>query len=174
MEERTEPCVGGIKQTVFSLSRRYRYTLWRKVPVTFQFSERVWGGDCVQFIGLNPSTANETENDPTIRRCIRFASDWGFTWMAMTNLFGFVSSDPKVMMAQADPIGVNNDSYLLKVSEYAGLVVAAWGAFACATERARDVRRLIRKPIYHLGLNANGSPKHPLYLSKNTKPTIWL
>jgi hypothetical protein len=156
-------------ETIFSPCRKYRYTLWRKVPVTFSFDERKWSGPYVQFIGLNPSTANEVQNDPTIRRCIDFASRWGFTQMCMTNLFGFCSAYPQEMMASADPIG-ENDRYLEEVGRNAGLIVAAWGAFSCAIERGKKVQELFKGRLHHLGLNSDGSPKHPLYLRKDTTP----
>ncbi|MCB0280523.1 MAG: DUF1643 domain-containing protein, partial [Calditrichaeota bacterium] len=80
----------------FSRDRRYRYALWR-----------TWadGNDSVLFIGLNPSQADEKENDPTIRRCISFAQDWGFSGCIVVNLFAYCTAYPGELKTIADPIG---------------------------------------------------------------------
>lgn len=74
-----------IKDTIFSPCREYRYTLYR---------EWMPGDKVVQFIGLNPSTADEVKNDPTVTRCINYAKAWGYTGMYMTNIFAFRETDP--------------------------------------------------------------------------------
>ncbi|MEP0894347.1 DUF1643 domain-containing protein [Leptolyngbya boryana FACHB-1624] len=79
------------------------------------------------FVGLNPSTADETHDDPTIRRCTKFAKDWGYSGLCMTNLFAYRATDPKEMIASVDSIGLENDQYLLEYAARAGIVVAAWG-----------------------------------------------
>lgn len=79
------------------------------------------------FVGLNPSTADESKDDNTIRRCVAYAKEWGFDGLCMTNLFAYRATDPKVMLAQADPVGEGNDQVLLDLSKSAGMVIAAWG-----------------------------------------------
>ena len=165
-------------KTIFSPCRKYRYTLWREFFKGW-FEDVEPGEACagnrfkyVQFIGLNPSTANETQDDPTIRRCIRFSKDWGYGAFCMTNLFGFCSAYPKEMMASSDPVG-ENDKYLSEIGNQAGLIIAAWGAFPCAIERGKNVRTMFSGRLHHLGLNSDGTPKHPLYLRADTKPTLW-
>lgn len=140
------------------------YALWR-----------TWSEDDghVMFIGLNPSTADETEDDPTIRRCIGFAKSWGYGGIYMLNLFAFRATDPQVMKAAADPVGPSNDEFLCMYAESAGLVVVAWGAHGVHHRRDEAVRRLI-SPLHHLGLTKSGQPKHPLYLRGDTKPRAWL
>lgn len=147
-----------IKTAVFSFDRKYRYALWR-----------IWNEDkpVCMFIGLNPSTANEYEDDPTIRRCESFAGSWGYGGLCMTNLFAFVSTDPNALRGN-ESIGLENDTWLTYLAAHSGIVVAAWGGFEVATLRQETIRKLIPN-LYCLGTTRYGQPKHPLYLSKETK-----
>lgn len=154
-----------MKKTIFSPCRKYRYTLWRH-----------WGGLFVSsyamFIGLNPSTADETHDDPTIRRCIGFARDWGYAGLCMTNLFSFRSTLPAEMKVAEDPIGPDNNRYLSVISKNAGVIVAAWGVDGGHLGRDKGVRELIPN-LNYLKLTKDGYPAHPLYLPKDLKPTKW-
>lgn len=149
----------------FSDCRAYRYTLWR-----------VWDdeGPMLNVIGLNPSTADENVNDPTIRRCIDFGKRWGFGGLVMTNLFAYRSTDPHGLTTVADPVGPENDT-TLKVQAYeAAYVIAAWGAHPLAVARSEAVKPLLAR--YHvmcLGTTKDGAPRHPLYLPKTTMPTAY-
>lgn len=149
----------------FSECRTYRYVLWRRWA---------WEGFAqqVMFIGLNPSTADETKDDPTIRRCIRFAKDWGYSGLLMLNAFAFRATDPKVMKAAADPIGPGNDEALSYRRTQASLIIAAWGAH-CPREREIAVCRAIGAPVYCLGRTKAGHPAHPLYLRADTQPDLF-
>lgn len=144
----------------FSPCRRYRYELWRR-----------WAtGPYAMFIGLNPSTADETQDDPTIRRCINFAKAWGYSALCMTNLFAFRATDPRDMKAEAFPIGGHhNDLSLRSLSESAGVVIAAWGVHGTHLDRAADVVKLIPN-LQCLGLSKEGHPRHPLYLKADCRP----
>jgi hypothetical protein len=113
-----KPIFINTPETILSPCRTYRYSLWR---------EWIGGDGYVLFIGLNPSTADETNDDQTIRRCIGFAKAWGFAGVCMANLFAFRATDPKVMMQAADPVGRDNDAWLRTLSDAASLVVGAWG-----------------------------------------------
>lgn len=152
------------KTALFSPNRTYRYTLWRH-----------WGGlwatGYAMFIGLNPSTATETEDDPTVRRCIGYARDWGFAGLCMTNIFAFRATDPAVMKAHPEPIGPENDRYLAEMAREADIVVAAWGTEGSHLDRGEAVKRMI-PDLHYLGLTKDGHPKHPLYLRKDLKPII--
>lgn len=172
------------RKTIFSDDRRFRYTLWREFQTEFLFD----GGNkmkpgFVMFIGLNPSTANETEDDPTIRRCIRFSKKWGYGAYCMTNLFAFCTAYPKVLTQFGHPIGEpgfykteygdfgnRNDYWLHLIGKEAGLIIAAWGAFPQAIGRANYVQAMLAGKLFCLGKNADGSPKHPLYLRADSKP----
>lgn len=147
------------RTAVFSSDRKYRYVLWR-----WWDKEKPYA----MFIGLNPSTADEMNDDPTIRRCINFAADWGYGGLCMTNLFALRATDPKEMMKHPEPIGPENDKWLLELSQLAEVVIAAWGAKGMYQNRDETMYKM-SKNMRCLGLTKSGHPRHPLYLSKNTK-----
>jgi hypothetical protein len=101
-------------------------------------------------IGLNPSTADEIDDDPTIRRCIAFAKSWGYGGLYMANLFAFRATEPADLFAANDPIGSGNDEWLCNLSKDAGVVVAAWGNHGSHLGRSREVMRLIPKLQYDI------------------------
>lgn len=141
---------------IFSSDRKYRYALWR-----------TWQRELptVRFIGLNPSTANESKDDPTIKRVKAIAANLGYGGVVMLNLFGIISADPKVLKTCSDPIG-ENDHWL---KEYgSGDVVFAWGNFKEAEQRSKVVSAMF-PDAYALHINKNGTPKHPLYCRKDIK-----
>lgn len=126
------------------------------------------------FIGLNPSTADHTEDDPTIRRCVTFARDWGFDALCMANLFAWRATDPMEMRSAGQAaVGSDNDSHLKRLSTEAGLTVAAWGAMGTFLGRDLEVRRLLSTQMHALRLTKDGHPGHPLYLPKNLTPFVW-
>jgi hypothetical protein len=111
-------------------------------------------------------------NDPSIRRCIGFAKAWGYGGLIMTNAFGLRATSPTVLRAAIDPIGPENDRWLVASSKEAALVVAAWGNHGEFGQRSCAIRAL-GMPLHHLGLTASGMPKHPLYLKASLKPVRW-
>lgn len=151
------------KSAIFSPCRKYRYVLWR-----------TWNQDnpYAMFVCLNPSTADETSDDPTVRRCIRYAQDWNYGALCMTNLFGFRTTEPRILKATKEPVGKSNDRWLKRLSESAGIVIVAWGVHGGYAERDKLVLQLLNKP-YYLKLTKGGYPAHPLYLPKNLKPIKW-
>jgi hypothetical protein len=151
----------------FSPDRRYRYTLSRSINGNE-------GPECA-FIGLNPSTADETQLDPTLRRCIRFAKDWGYETFTMLNLFAYRSTDPNALYWKwLEPVGKDNNHHIVQVAERASLVVCAWGSRGILLDRGVEVKRLLQVyygvKLHYLTLNYNGQPGHPLYLKNNLKP----
>lgn len=121
------------------------------------------------FVGLNPSTATAAKDDPTIRRCVGFAIQWGFDWYLMGNLYAYRSTDPKVLPTVPDPIGPENIDHLRWMAQKSELVIAAWGMNKLnrdAKVEADWLMGLARARC--LGTNKDGSPKHPLYLPKDT------
>lgn len=142
------------RSTIFSPCRTWRYTLWR---------EWIGGNGYAMFIGLNPSTADEVQDDPTIRRCIAFSKAWGYSAYCMTNLFAFRATDPRVMKAHPDPIGADNDAHLQRCAGSAGIVIAAWGNHGTHMGRAHAVRALLPR-LHCLKVTKAGEPQHPLYL----------
>ena len=149
----------------FSACRNYRFTLWR-----------VWGdaSNYVQFIGLNPSTADETNDDATIRRCRNFAKSWGFGAMCMTNLFAFRATDPNVMKKAQNPVGEENDEWLLKIAGSAKLIVAAWGNHGNHLGRDAKVIKLLNRPLHCFEVSKQNQPKHPVRLRSDLKPILYI
>ena len=147
---------------IFSPCGSYRYALWRR-----------WApGAYAMFVGLNPSTADETNDDPTIRRCVRFAQSWGYSALCMTNLFAYRATKPEDMKAAPEPLGFENDRVLLAMSSQAAIAIAAWGTDGPCKARDQAVRRLIPR-LHYLRLTKDGHPQHPLYLPTKIRPTAW-
>lgn len=124
------------------------------------------------FVGLNPSTADATLDDPTIRRCIGFAKAWGYAGLMMTNLFAWRATEPRNMLAAENPIGPDNDRVLSEAHDNAALSVAAWGAHGTYLDRHNAVRALLPR-LHYLRLTKDGHPGHPLYLPSSLKPVKW-
>jgi hypothetical protein len=156
---------------VLSDDRRYRYALWRDTGA-------LGGEGTVLFVGLNPSTADETENDPTIRRCIGFARDWGFARLAMANVFAFRATDPRALYPSdraIDPVGPENDRWLRELAADSQRVIAAWGASAHVTaKREAEVLCALayteHQAIECLALTKALRPQHPLYVPADKQP----
>jgi hypothetical protein len=130
--------------------------------------------NAVNFIMLNPSTADASLDDPTIRRCMGFAWNFGFDQLIVTNLFAYRATNPKELIGLRDAIGDGNDNQLLMAAALAKQVICAWGVNGVLGGRDKAVCELLSDwPLYHLGLTNAGHPKHPLYLPKTTKPTLW-
>ncbi|MFC1234424.1 DUF1643 domain-containing protein [Vibrio sp. F74] len=149
-----------IKSAVLSECRKYRYELWR-----------IWDDSkpYAMFIGLNPSTADEVEDDPTIRRCINFAKDWGYGGLCMANLFAFRATQPEDMKKAKDPVGARNNDSLLSLSRSAGVVVAAWGNDGAFLGRSSEVKAVLQD-LTALKVNKSGEPAHPLYIKATAIP----
>ena len=150
---------------VFSPDHTYRYRLWR-----------IWDDELppLVMVMLNPSIADAQRNDPTVERCQRRARNMGYGRLEVTNLFALVSTDPAGLYACPDPVGPDNDAAILDaVGAEGALVLCAWGTHGAHQSRAKAVVDLLRDAAitpYCLGLNQDGSPKHPLYLSNSSTP----
>lgn len=157
----------------FSPDRLYRYTLWREWGVgtlpLLEAAARKAPDSYLMVIGLNPSTADETQDDPTIRRCIGYAKRWGFGALCMTNIFAWRETDPEKMKRQQDPIGPENDDWIVRCAADAGMILAAWGKHGSHMGRATAVRKILPS-AYCLKINQDGSPVHPLYQPSDAKP----
>jgi hypothetical protein len=153
---------GNDSGAVISSCGLYRYVLLRS-----------WNPDLlrVNWIMLNPSTADHMIDDPTIRRCIGYTRAWGFGSLAVTNLFAFRATDPILLVMADDPIGPENDHHVREVAATSDIVVAAWGNHG--TPRAREVLRLLRDmriTPHLLRVTGRGQPAHPLYLPADLVP----
>lgn len=126
---------------------------------------------------LNPSTATEDEDDPTIRRCIDFAKRWGGGTLEVGNLFAYRSTDPAELAKQGDPVGPGNDEALVTIARRADLLVAAWGSGGRLNGRSHEVTALlVSRPhtnLFVLGLTKLGQPQHPLYVPAKTTLKRW-
>ncbi|MBF9032895.1 DUF1643 domain-containing protein [Rhodobacterales bacterium HKCCE2091] len=153
---------------VYSDCERYRYTL-----------TRVWdpAGERALFIMLNPSTATEVQNDPTVERCERRARALGFGAFRVLNIFAWRDTDPKAMRAAPDPVGPGNDAAILDSLAWADRVICAWGSHGEHMDRGREVEALLRgagAELFHLGLTKAGHPRHPLYIGYQVQPEPWV
>jgi hypothetical protein len=149
----------------FSPDKIYRYVLFRR-----------WGENrkTMMVIGLNPSTADEIQDDPTIRRCIGFAERESCDNLYIGNVFGLRSTDPFGLTQTQYPIGPKNDFWLEWMARQADIVIAAWGANPLALARESTIKQILKgHKIMCFGKTKSGAPKHPLYLSKQTPLEPW-
>jgi hypothetical protein len=144
---------------LFNEDRTYRYKLWR----TWDPTKPV----CA-FIMLNPSTADEFVLDPTVRRCMSFAKAWNYGSLQVGNIFALRSTDPEALYSHPDPVGPENNFWLGEINRTSDMTVAAWGTHGTFQDRSHEVLGFL-SGLYHLGQNRDGTPKHPLYLSRTLK-----
>lgn len=163
MRDSLFPDLNASRSAIISPCGRYRYTLTRRVGQA---------GGVVNFVMLNPSTADAEDDDATIRRCIGFARSWGYGDMVVTNLFAWRSTDPKGLLSAIDPIGPENDYHLANEARLADLIVCAWGTPGKLKGRAAVVLDMLgRIDMPHcLARTKQGQPGHPLYLAGDLKP----
>ncbi|WP_121060505.1 DUF1643 domain-containing protein [Chachezhania antarctica] len=165
--ERTHDADGTRSTAVYSACERYRYALTRE-----------WDASAgrITFVMLNPSTASELRNDPTIERCERRARAWGYGAFRVTNLFAWRATDPRDLKRAAEPDGPENEVRVLESAAWADLVLAAWGVHGAHRNRGPEIAALLGEagtPVAHLGLTKAGHPRHPLYVSYATRPIPW-
>lgn len=148
-----------LRKAYFDEDKIYRYLLYRK-----------WGPSTkkIAWIMLNPSTADETLDDPTIRRCIGFAKQFDADELDIVNLFAYRSTNPKNLYTAEDPIGKENDSYILKSLESSSIIILGWGNHGKLLNRSDEVVSKLLKPyrdkVFALKVLKNGEPGHPLYI----------
>ena len=150
-----------------SPDRRYRYLLEAKVSDS--------SGLVCMFLMLNPSTADATKSDPTMNACKRFARDWGYGTMRVCNLFALRSPYPRSLKESTDPVGPDNDRWIVRNARDADVIVCAWGNHGGHHDRDSKVLRMLEGEgqsgkMRHLGLTKLGQPRHPLRLRVDTKP----
>lgn len=155
-----------IKGAIISDCGQYRYSLWR-----------IWDEDKprVLFIMLNPSTADESKDDPTIRRCIGFAKSWGYGGFYVGNLFAYRSSSPKDLLSATHPKGLHNYAHLVDMESKCEKVVFAWGNGPILKKLKIELptETVGKAPAYCIALSKDGTPKHPLYLPKVLVPRLF-
>lgn len=160
------PAIDGA--AVFSRCLAYRYALSRR-----------WGTEAIKrsvvFVMLNPSTASENIDDPTVRKCIGFAKRWGYPQLDIVNLFAWRSTEPAMLLRIEDPVGRENDKWIANyTSNLLDLIVVAWGGNGdLHRERVDQVVKLINRPVMCVGTTQSGQPRHPLMVSYSTVARPW-
>lgn len=149
---------------VISDDAEYRYRLWR-----------TWDTEkpTLAFVMLNPSTADASEDDPTIRRCLGYAKDWGYGTLVVVNLFALQNTNPKNLRGHPNSVGPENDKHLRDACDEAERVVVAWDANGSLHDRSRSVARLLEADLYALETTKDGHPVHPLYQPSDAEPELW-
>lgn len=152
----------------FSPDRAFRYVLGR-----------MWAPNSpwLLFVMLNPSTADETVNDNTIKGCIKRARAMGMGGVRVVNLFALRSTDPKALYSEPDPIGPENNDHIkdeaIEAHLQGGMVICAWGKHGMFRFRHAEVIEMLAKrgiPLHVLAINKDGTPKHPLYVADVVRP----
>ena len=153
---------------VLSKCRNYRYTLSRNVDM---FGEKVFA-----YFGVNPSTADETIDDQTVKKWIGFTAKNAGSSFVVGNVFAYRATDVNELAKIEDPVGPDNDKYISMLIDQADVLVPCWGARGKLPETMRDrldeIMSLLKrsgKPVLCFGLTASGDPKHPMMLSYETK-----
>jgi hypothetical protein len=157
----------GRATATFDRARTYRFRL-----------SRVWDPSAprVNWLKLNPSTADAFRLDPTVVRTLNFAQAWGAGAVEVTNVFALRSTNPAGLRVVADPVGPGNDEAILAAAQAADLVVVAWGVHATYRDRQVHVRALLANagvPVHVVHLTKSGHPGHPLYVAADACPTAW-
>ena len=157
----------NLNGAIFSPCHTWRYQL-----------HRIWQPEkpMAAFICLNPSTADEERNDPTVTRCVNYAHGWGYGGLVLLNIFAYRATDPRDLKAAPSPVGELNDLHILESASSAALVLAAWGAHGEFMGRGEQVQKLLFQAgvrLYCLGKTNAGYPRHPLYLPKRLKPILF-
>lgn len=157
---------GSISGALFSdENKKYRYALWR-----------LWDNEkpALLFIGLNPSTANEIKDDPTVIKMVGFAKILGYGGLYVGNLFSIVSANPEVLFLEPSKEEVNgpNDVAIKNMREFlTTTVIVGWGEWGQnAGLRPARVIEILGESVFCLKINKSGEPCHPLYLPRDSKP----
>lgn len=157
-----------MNDAAFSPCNLYRYWLLRELTA------RGLSGLRIAWLMLNPSTADCTVNDPTIKQVMAFSTYWGFDAAEVVNLFAWRATDPRGLKTATDPVGRMNDWWIQTILERSDMVVCAWGAQPMAKTRMAVLRPMLAgRALFCLGTTATGMPWHPLYRPHDLKPKTW-
>lgn len=148
----------------YSPCEAYRYGLSRTWDSTLP---------SVLFLMLNPSTADEFRNDPTVARCETRARRMGYGAMMIANIFAFRATQPADLKKAPHPDGPANDAVVNAWAHSADMIIAAWGVHGGHRNRGAELARTLPEVTHHLGLTKDGHPRHPLYVAFAKQPEIW-
>jgi len=166
MQTRRHDSGAAASEATYSDCGTYRYRLARR-----------WGaGEGLLYVLLNPSTATEMQNDPTLERCERRARALGFGGFEVVNLFAYRATRPADLRRADDPIGPGNDDMLLRAARGADSILCGWGVHGALLGRGAAVAAMLRGAgcdLWHLGTTRDGAPRHPLYVAYARKPCLW-
>ena len=177
MQHRWREFRSGAATTVFSVNDRYRYALRRNVKNLASNTPKRATSKCL-FVMLNPSTANEVQDDPTVRRCMVYAARWGYETLLVANIFAYRSPHPAAIYQLAterdgDPIGPDNDQAISELAVQANRVICAWGndgSLRCRGDKVHELLANLSVIPYALGVTKiQKQPSHPLYLPAHRK-----
>jgi hypothetical protein len=149
------------RSAIFDVTSHYRYSLTRRWDAALPR---------LGFVMLNPSTADDATDDPTIRRCISFARAWGFGALEVVNLFAYRATDPEVLRIVTDPLGPNNDYFIGEMVSRSARIVVAWGIHGTLKGRDCAAMSLLGPGLHCLGVTIAGHPRHPLYIGAGVTP----
>lgn len=159
---------GTVSEALYSDCGTYRYALTREWQA---------GAPRLLWVMLNPSTASELRNDPTVARCENRARVMGCGAFRVVNLFAYRATDPRSLRRAADPTGPENNAMITEAADWADTILCAWGAHGAWQNRGAEVEAMLRKgghELWHLGLTQAGHPRHPLYLRREAVLLPWL
>ncbi|MEL6554591.1 MAG: DUF1643 domain-containing protein [Cyanobacteria bacterium J06621_11] len=164
MADSSRQLIQPIERTaIFDQTGDYRYQLGRRWHSQKDHE--------VAFVMLNPSRADHTKDDPTLRACIQFAQKWGYASLSVVNLFGYRTPHPRELKQAKDPVGPENDAYVLRAVAQAQKVVLAWGNDGGLLGRDRMMLQQLKPyqaKLHYLQRNRSGQPRHPLYIPRST------
>lgn len=158
----------NIEKSVYKsayITRCGHYRYWLKRQWNF-------GENFVCWVMLNPSTADEKSDDPTLKKCIGFSKKWGFDGLIVANLFGFRSTDPEGLKSWLDPVGKHNDCLALFSMSQCSKIICAWGNHGSYLNRQHEFHEIAlpySQKLYCLGKTNSGHPKHPVRLGYKTE-----
>lgn len=158
---------GTSSVATYSPCERYRYELTRTWDLQ---------NGRILFVMLNPSTATEFKNDPTVARCESRAKHLGFGSYRVCNIFALRSADPFELYQSDNPIGEENDEAIKRGCDWADTIVCAWGNHGKFLNRGKEVEHLMRmtgKQLTSLGITKIKYPKHPLYIPHLQPLILW-
>jgi hypothetical protein len=135
------------------------------------FLSREWSdAPSIHFIMLNPSIGNEECLENTTKGVMKRAQVWGFGSMLVTNVYSIVSTDPTAIQQEIEEDWVNDKFNLWTRGD---ITVCAWGRPGFKRQD-RMLKLLADRPLWSLGVNKDGTPRHPLHMSHSIEPKLWI